>query len=160
MRSTASSTTARSTPHDSSVSLTNRRARDGAVRSAGSSIDGTRKIYRCGTFRRGRCLGCPPRAAPMLDRVGASIVRVVPEPVGGPSARSPAQRWATFAALLLIIAVVLADLTLPADVVLAPAVLAGPFLVATVDDGKRTAIIGAIALAGATVSVFAQDLAA
>lgn len=78
--------------------------------------------------------------------------------VGGPPARQPAQRRATVAALLLIAAVLAADRLVGNSVVLVPAVVAGPFVVATVDDGRRTAAVGAVSFVAALVALLGQDL--
>ncbi len=75
-----------------------------------------------------------------------------------PTTGRDAQWWVIAAALAVIGAISIGDTATGA--VLAPAVVAAPFLVAVVADGRRTAIVGAVAVAAAAVSVALQSISA
>jgi PAS domain S-box-containing protein len=86
--------------------------------------------------------------------------RVALEPFGGSTPRRPALRWAVGVAISIIVVVVAVDIAIGNAVVLAPAVLAAPFLVAVSASGRTTALVGLLATAGATASIALQDLSA
>src|SRR4051794_29638053 len=80
------------------------------------------------------------------------------EPVGGSTARRPALRRVIGAAIAIVVIVVVADVLIGENAVIAPAVVAAPFLVAVFADGRTTALVGAFAVVGAAVSVSLQDV--
>ncbi|MCU1427721.1 MAG: hypothetical protein JWL83_1721 [Actinomycetia bacterium] len=77
-------------------------------------------------------------------------------PAGGLRGRRASQWWVIAMALAVIGAIAIADAATTA--VLAPAVVAGPFLVAVFDDGPTTAFVGALAVVAAAVSLGLQDI--
>jgi PAS domain S-box-containing protein len=63
-------------------------------------------------------------------------------------------------AVLLIVGIVVVDSAIGPTVVLAPAVIAAPFLVAVFGSRANTALVGVLAVVGASISVAVQDLSA
>jgi PAS domain S-box-containing protein len=78
----------------------------------------------------------------------------------GGTARRLSVRWAIAVALVIIVVIVFVDVAFGPDAVLAPAVVAAPFLVAVFASGRDTALVGAVAAAGAAISVAVQDVPA